>query len=143
MQTLRLAIPGILFSLLLPTVASASYILSVVQGGTTVLQQEIRIMPESTTIATWKSLLEYGMTPTKDAKGIPEKGKGDRLALTGKVKVHVHLSDGYGKKTDTSLGEVEIDGLNLYRGMFPATIWLIEPADAARILERRREAEKK
>ena len=139
MKSLRLAILGILCTSLLPTMASASYILSVVQDGKTVLQQEIRIMPEDSTIATWKTLLDYGMTPTKDAKGHPGERKGRSFRPDGEGEGPRRPVRRLRQEADRPprLEFVEAeqsDGLHLYRGTFPPTIWLIEPADAARIL---------
>ena len=109
--------------------AAPTWKITVEQDGRAVFQESIR------TQGNWSDLLSYALKPTKNAKDVPEAGKGDRIALKGKISVGI---DGGGGANNTGNGQVELTDLTLQRAEFVPGQWIIDPADVARILELRK-----
>jgi hypothetical protein len=124
------------------TGAAASWIVAVELDGKTVFQDTIRTLERDTVAETWNDLLSYALKPTKDAKDVPEAGKGDRIALKGKIVVHI-LPVESSKRANRITGSAELTELSLDRAKFVPGQWIIAPADATRIVELRKMPEQK
>jgi hypothetical protein len=142
MITLRPCLLALVAALFATQVHAAPFWkITVEQDGKTVFEETIRTQARDTVSETWNDLLSYGLTPSKDAKGIPEAGKGDRIAFKGKFRIRIAPAGGGG--TDRNAGQADVTDLNLQRAKFTPALWVIEPTDVARILELRKAPDQK
>jgi hypothetical protein len=143
MNTLRPCLLTLVAALFAAQVhAAPSWKITVEQDGKTIFEETIRTQSRDTVAETWNDLLSYGLSPTKDAKGIPEVGKGDRISFKGKIRIRIG-STGTGGRPDPIAGQADLTDLNLQRAKFTPALWVIEPTDVARILEVRKAPEQK